>query len=313
MSLLPKISIIVPTYNNASFLADTIDSILIQNRKDIEIIVVDDGSEDDTRNVLNRYGHLIKYIYQENSGGASRPRNVGMMASQGEYICIFDSDDLMKAGKLNRQINFLDKNPRLSLVFTDFCDFDKDHIFMSHVSACTLFAQTRKIEVGDGEFAVTANDAFNTLFIENYVGTSSIMFRRSLLDLVGGFDESLAISEDMDFLFRASQATDFGYIDEVFHLRRLHDSNITRKSETYLNCSIFVLLKYCNQISSDAIRREIRKKVGDLYYSLGYLYRENDMYTSAFQAYWKSIKKYPLPNRAYLGALKTMYKSIKTK
>ena len=102
---MPKVSVIIPTYNRAHYICETIDSILAQTYRDYEIIVVDDGSADNTRKVLQKYDGKVRYFYQKNRG-PSAARNFGISQSQGEYIAFLDDDDLWTENKLELQIDF---------------------------------------------------------------------------------------------------------------------------------------------------------------------------------------------------------------
>ena len=99
---MPKISVIIPTYQHADFLGDAIDSVLAQTYKDYELIIVDDGSTDGTREIVAAYGNQIKYIYQDNRG-LSAARNTGILASKGEYIGLLDADDVWLPNKLEME------------------------------------------------------------------------------------------------------------------------------------------------------------------------------------------------------------------
>ena len=113
-----KVSVAIPTYNRAHYICETIDSVLVQTYKDYEIIVVDDGSTDNTREILKRYGGKIKYFYQANQGQASA-WNYAVSQSSGEYIAFLDDDDLWFPEKLERQVEVLDKNPDLGFVCSE--------------------------------------------------------------------------------------------------------------------------------------------------------------------------------------------------
>jgi len=117
----PLISIIVVTYNRAHYIKDALDSIKRQTFKDYEIIVVDDGSTDNTKEVLKDYGE-IRYIYQEHAG-ISKARNTAVKAAKGKWIATLDSDDLWKEGKLQKQVNYLKYHPDCRIVYTSFSKF----------------------------------------------------------------------------------------------------------------------------------------------------------------------------------------------
>ena len=115
----PLVSVVIPTYNRAGFLPDAIGSVLAQSYANIEIIVIDDGSTDNTRSVLQPFEDKIRYL-TSNHVGAAHARNMGMMAAKGKYIAFLDSDDQYLPGKLALQIEFLEKNPELKVVCSNF-------------------------------------------------------------------------------------------------------------------------------------------------------------------------------------------------
>jgi len=116
---MPKVSVIIPAYNAAPYIRATIDSVLNSTFKDFEVIVVDDGSTDETYKLLQNISHKVKVIRQENQG-LSGARNTGIKNSTGEYIALLDSDDIWHQDKLKSQVEVLDLNPTVGLCFTEF-------------------------------------------------------------------------------------------------------------------------------------------------------------------------------------------------
>ena len=117
---MPKVSVIIPAYNAARYLPEAIDSVLTQTYQDCEIILVDDGSTDDTAEVVSRYGTRVTYVQQSNQGvGAAR--NTGIDLARGDYLVFQDADDVLLPGKLEVQASFLDQHPDVDAVFSDIC------------------------------------------------------------------------------------------------------------------------------------------------------------------------------------------------
>src|SRR5262245_12098539 len=115
-----KVSVVIPTYNCAEYIGQTLQSVLDQDYPNLDIIVMDDGSVDDTRGVVARFqSEQITCLSQSNSGGPSKPRNVGIALAQGQYVALFDSDDIMLPGKIQAAVEFLEMNSQLGLVFTN--------------------------------------------------------------------------------------------------------------------------------------------------------------------------------------------------
>lgn len=212
-----KVSIIIPTYNRAKYLPEAIDSVLNQTYKDFEIIVVDDGSTDNTKMVLTAYGDKIRYIYKAN-GGPSSARNFGVMKSTGAYIAFLDSDDLWLPEKLELQIAYLDKKNDFSAVFTD-CEWVRDGNLIR-------VSNFRKYRPSDG-FVLKET-------IRNPCAAQSFLLKREVFNSVL-FNETLRIGEDCEFILRLAQKFKIGLITAPLVRIRRHDSNITRDKE--LICS----------------------------------------------------------------------------
>ena len=119
---MPKVSVIIPTYQYDSFIGEAIDSVLAQTYKDYELIVVDDGSIDRTREIISKYGSNINYIYQENKGLAAA-RNTGIRATKGEYLSFLDADDAWLPNKLEVEVEFLDTHPVVGMVYSNYFYF----------------------------------------------------------------------------------------------------------------------------------------------------------------------------------------------
>ncbi len=305
-----KLSIIIPTYNNAHFLPETLESIFSQDCSAFELIVVDDGSTDNTRELLESYGDKITYLHQENSGACSKPRNEGIKIAKGEYISIFDSDDIMKPDKIRLQVNFLDKNPDVGFVFTDFCDYSGDVVSRNHIGTCTIFNGLNKKKVGEIEYIVEKNDLYETLLIENFVGASSMVFRKSLFADIGPFDESLDSSEDIDFTLRAARKYDFGFIDKICHLRRLHSGNMTTKVEKMITRSLRVFDSHLTVPKSSISQQRLIDKLADLHCSLAYYYRENLRYRDALREYRATLNLCPYRFGPYKAMVKLVLMAL---
>lgn len=211
---MPRVSVIIPTYNSARFIAATIDSVLAQSYRDFEIIVVDDGSTDDTRRVLQPYLDRIRYIHQPNSE-RSVARNHALRHAAGEYVAFLDSDDLWAPEKLARQTAVLDAHPQVSLAFTRARYVDETG---RPVSFC---GQDFDGEPGE---EVTVADYTIPLLGGNVVagGGSTVLARRNMLDAVGGFDLDLVQSEDWDMWLRLAGMGPFAYIPEALTSYRVY-------------------------------------------------------------------------------------------
>ncbi len=206
---MPKVSVIIPTYNRANYIGEAIESVLAQTYQDYEIIVVDDGSTDNTRKVLEQFDGHIEYIYQENRGEAAA-RNTGLLVSKGEYLVLLDSDDTILPQKLERQVAFLDTHPSVGVVYSDLYFVDED-------GKQLMLHSAYKGKKGDSGNVLEA-----LIRRGNFIPVHSAMVRRSCFDVVGQFNESLFIGTDWEMWLRLAEQYTFQYIDIPSGNYRVH-------------------------------------------------------------------------------------------
>ncbi|MGC8947353.1 MAG: glycosyltransferase [Anaerolineae bacterium] len=210
-----KVSVIIPCYNQGRFLADAIKSVLEQDYPDKEIIVVDDGSTDETRTVAAGFGNLIKYLKQPNRGAASA-RNAGIRLAEGEYIAFLDADDICLPGRLSLEARVLDQRPGVGLVATDAYLIDGSGKILGLKS--TISGAPKNPE------------DFRWETVEYCATTSTVMVRWKCFDLCGYFDEQFRGGGGEDWLAWVKIAHDFSmvYLNEPLVGYRIHGSNVTR-------------------------------------------------------------------------------------
>ncbi len=179
-----KVSVIIPTYNRGWVLKKAIDSVFSQDYSNFELIVVDDGSTDDTKSIIKEYGDNILYLYQEN-GGVSSARNFGIKNSSGSLIALLDSDDVWMEGKLDAQVKFFHQNKGSVICQTE-------EIWIRNGKRVNPMKKHRKI----------AGYIFKESLHLCLISPSAVMMRKSLFDEIGLFDESLLSCEDYDLWLR---------------------------------------------------------------------------------------------------------------
>jgi glycosyltransferase involved in cell wall biosynthesis len=207
---MPLVSVIIPTYQHASFIREAIDSVLRQTFKDFELIVIDDGSTDGTKEVLNGYENKLEYFYQKNAG-LSAARNDGIRASGGNYISFLDADDVWLPNKLEIETKFLDQHPSTSMVYSNYIYFG---------------ARKGSRNSGFEGRSLPSGRAFRALFLQNPISSSSVLIRRTVFDKVGLFYQSLTQCEDLDMWLRISKDFDIEHVDIPLSKYRLHTSNM---------------------------------------------------------------------------------------
>ena len=222
------VSVVMPAFNVGWCVGRAVDSVLSQSLRERELVVVDDGSTDDTNDVLASYGDAIRVIRQPNAG-MSAARNVGIRQSQGRLVAFLDADDWWYADKLERQVDLMRRHPELG-----FCS----------TAARVVNPEGQLLNVWHCPGSTA--DMLQTLFAENAAiagGCSAVMVRRELLDRVGLFDESLRGFEDPDLWIRLAAVTGYACIGEplVEILRREH--SVSRNLEHMRKAALASLRK----------------------------------------------------------------------
>jgi glycosyltransferase involved in cell wall biosynthesis len=224
-----QVSVIIPTYNSARFLAEAIDSVLAQSFKDFEIVVIDDGSTDETKALMLRYGPPVRYIYQENSGVAEA-RNRGIKESRGRYVAFLDADDTWFPNKLERQVGSLenpDNKDSCRICYSAFAVVDSD--------LSPLFENRSQRRASALE---------DLLLRGNIVGSiCTVLAERSLFSTAGGFDRALSQCADWDMWVRLAAHTEFLYIDEPLVTDRHHGAMMSKNAALLESDSLLVLKK----------------------------------------------------------------------
>jgi glycosyltransferase involved in cell wall biosynthesis len=227
----PAISVVIATYNRARYLPETIESVLRQKFNDFELIIVDDGSADDTRRVLEGYKSQIRYIYEENRG-PSAARNLGVRHAKGSWISIQDSDDLCAPNHLETLYGYARKHPDCGMVFANGGylggpEHNRNTIVPS--------AKSRRL----AEQGVRLED----LFDKSIVRLQAALISKACYDALQGHDERLRISMDLDLSFRIFNRYPVAYLDEVVFYYRKHEGNSSANQELRLAENIRVIEK----------------------------------------------------------------------
>jgi glycosyltransferase involved in cell wall biosynthesis len=204
---MPEVSVIIPTYNRERYVVKAIDSVLRQTFKDYEIIVVDDGSTDNTKEVLKRYGDRINYIYQDNAG-VSAARNTGINHARGEWLAFLDSDDEWKAEYLHKQMESARHHPGISMQTAD-CLF----IGLKGETR-RYFEINRSLAAFNGKDYLFLDEPFSFVVKHGPWPMPATIVRRETITKVGLFDTNLSLSEDFEFMARVALRGPFGMIRE---------------------------------------------------------------------------------------------------
>jgi glycosyltransferase involved in cell wall biosynthesis len=208
----PRVSVIIPTRNRSWCLPEAVDSVLSQTYENLELIVVDDGSTDDTPALLARYGSRLRCLRQTNRG-VSAARNRGLPAANGTLIAFLDSDDIWQPEKLTRQVEFFNRQPAAKICQTE----------ETWIRRGVRVNPKRRHRKPSGWI-------FEASLALCLVSPSAVMMRRELLEEMGGFDESLPACEDYDLWLRVSLRYPIHLIDEPLVIKRGgHDDQLSRQ------------------------------------------------------------------------------------
>jgi glycosyltransferase involved in cell wall biosynthesis len=210
-----KISVIIPNYNYAQYVGQAIDSVLNQTYSKIEIIVVNNGSTDNSLDILKGFGDQICLVNQENLG-QSGARNSGLLRATGDFIAFLDADDTWEPQKIEKQLLLF--SPKTELVYCGIGRFTENNQ--------KQIANDRPRFKGSCAWAFINFPGVSIVLS----GESTAIFTRSLLEKVGGFDEDLNSAAGWDFFRRCSKLTDFDFVPEALTNYRLHSSNMSNNS-----------------------------------------------------------------------------------
>lgn len=223
----PLVSIIIPNYNHARYLGDAIRSVLNQTFQDFEIIVVDDGSTDDSREVAAQFGGRVRYIWQENRG-LSAARNTGIAASRGSFIGVLDADDMYEPDYLETLVAALEQNPQADGIY---CGYQ----FVNHENKLLPQIEAR---------AVPPEELHRALLDGNFLVPESMFVRRYCYETSGPFDETLRACEDWDMWLRFTKRYKIIHTTRILTRHRILPGSMSTDPLRMLTARLAVLRKH---------------------------------------------------------------------
>lgn len=221
-----KFSVVITSYNYGLYIRESIDSVLSQTYENFEVIIVDDGSQDGTKEIVSTYSSdtRIKYYYQDNAG-QPKAKNRGICESCGEFIAFLDADDMWMSTKLEKQLALF-ADPEVGVVYSRRKWIDPDGV--------EILANERVLKRGK---------ILNHIFVDNFVCFSSSVIRRSYLEQVGYFDESLPMGIDYDLWIRLASVCKFDFVDEPLVKYRTGHSNLSKNTMNRYECAQQIMRK----------------------------------------------------------------------
>lgn len=289
---MPAVSVIIPTYNRAPYIAETIESVLNQTYTDYEIIVIDDGSTDNTREAVGPYTDQIQYVVQENSG-SSGARNHGLRLAQGQYIAFLDSDDVWLPDKLEKQITYMEAHPEAGLVYGPYQPVDSNLQPFGTPSATPHHG-----------------DAYEDMLGGCVIATSNVLMRREATVQVGEFDPYLEMMQDIDYWIRTAQDYKIGVVHAVLNYQRIHRDNKPRDPRKIHHFSHYILDKHRAESEFSAVFW--RKRMADVNFVQGnaLLNYGSDNERTARQWFFHGMRLWPFSRRGWLLGLRLLSRAL---
>lgn len=283
------VSVIIPCYNSERTIRRAIASVRAQGLDGIEIVVVDDGSSDDTCRVAQEADPDIRLVDLPVNSGVSHARNAGLAVARGRYVAFLDADDEWLPGKLERQLAVLRASSSVGLVATAAEMIDEDE-------------QRREPVFPRANVAVTGTEAWRALLAYPFVLTSAVLARADVLHRVGGFDENLPVGEDQDLWIRVALASEIAYVDAVLVLKHERAQSLSNSTPWGFNYVMLVVRHHIESNRDRLSEAEIRGIIGRRMTIEGRNAYYNGLYGPGFRMLAGAIGMafQPLPNALFL-------------
>ena len=281
----PSVSTVIPAYNKAGTIVPTIESVLHQTVREVEILVVDDGSTDDTRDRVARFGRRVRYFRQERAG-VSAARNRGIQEAQGEWVAFLDGDDLWLPRKLEHQLAAIAREPHLDAV------------------QCSVHLVNDRLQVVEARRCDPAHDTLlNFLLFRNLPGFgSTLLARKRRLEALGGFGTDLVILEDWDMACRLARTDSLKSLPEFLVLYRQHAGNRSRVVDIHVEPGFRSLERlFADSTLPQAIRAQETRIWARFYGMLAGGYLQNRQWRESLRWAWRAIRTSPQVTSYFAG------------
>lgn len=274
----PLVSVVIPVYNGAKYLAAAVESALAQTYQPIEIIAVDDGSTDDSPELIDSYGSRVIAVKQSN-GGVASARNAGRLRARGNFVAFLDQDDWWLPEKVEKQVRLFLSDQRVGLVHTAVKHYDE--VTGAFVEPLNPNAHPEEL----------VGSCYDRLLSGNAICNSSVMVRRELLDAVGGFNTEICGNtvQDYDLWLRLAEESAFAYVPEELMVFRLHPGQGTWNRRQMLTQEIRLLEGRPSQ-PARADSSLLAARLAALWYELGIAHLDASERREARRCFARSIR-----------------------
>lgn len=275
---MPRLSIIILTYNREHLLLETLTSVFEQSYSDYEIIIVDDGSTDGTSARLEALkDKSIRYYYTDHLGNLSQLRNLGWQYAQGQYVAFLDADDIWLPSKLERQVQILETDQQLAFVYTDAEEFNKHGIIRPRI-----YSTLEEKWESSAQFELTLSGRMP-------IYASTVMIRKNLAETIGGFEDNLILG-DTHFLLRLARKYPCAVIFEPLVRIRKHDGNISVNQEREAFVEMLAVLRYFKEQEDLEVPLYLQYS-GFYHWNFGRFYWRRRQWGLASQVMWKGAQQ----------------------
>lgn len=294
----PLVSVIVPAFNCDDTIAETIQSVLDQTFSDFELIIVDDGSTDETTAIVSQFDdERIVYTRQKHQERAVA-RNRGISLAKGKYIAFVDADDLWLSKKLEKQLRLMETQPELGLAYCDLFYFDA-------VACKDIELFSRQVRLHRGKVGL------HLLLKVNFIQSPTALVRRETIDQVGLFDPSLPPVEDWDMWLRIAFLAPIDYVAEPLARYRVHENMTSWVKPSWQlydsNLRLFDKAERLYAVRSWKIRRMIRLKRALAHYDYGRAMMRKGNYDEARKCFTAAARSYPFYLPTYLRQFQSRF------
>jgi glycosyltransferase involved in cell wall biosynthesis len=334
----PRVTALIPVYNGAQYLAEALRSVLDQTHRDLEIVVVDDGSTDDSAAIAESFGPPVRVIRCEQNGGASRARNRGVAEARGEYIVNCDSDDIQLPHRVETLVRLLDANPRVALACSEFSTYDGSRVTERfHLRDLRMGPRRRALEAEleahlgrprtcaelglpvpeeDRRQGVYRGHGAALLCLFHFAWAGACIYRRQVVLDHGGYDADLSTFEDWALNGRILKQHEVVFVNAPLFLYRMHPSQLHVRFSTSTASTYYDVLDRVWLRDSAFCARQpelVRTVHAHAHLKLGHYHADRQEWAQARDHFLRSVMLRPKQGGAYKALLRAALRSLSSR